>query len=315
MKILVLDKNTTTVNDDIDFSGFNQFGEMVIHENLNEPEAIISAANGVDVIVVNKVYLTEAIINRLPDSVKLIAITATGYDNVDVAAATKRGIKVANVPGYGTNAVSQLVIFLMLSCTIQFVTQLDYMREKGWDKMAGLAIPMHELAGKTLGIIGLGEIGIATARLALAFGMKVVAYNRSVKNIDGIKQLELYEVAKEADFISLNCALTKDTAKIINKEFLTHMKPTAYLINTARGGLIDEVALSLAIKNKQIAGAALDVLSSEPPLADNPLLGLGNVLLTPHIGWAPVEARQRCIDITVANIAAFISKNPLNLLN
>jgi glycerate dehydrogenase len=315
MKILVLDKNTTTVNDDIDFSGFNQFGEMVIHENLNDPEAVINATNGVDVVVVNKVYLTDAIINRLPSSVKLIAITATGYDNVDVTAASKRGIKVANVPGYGTNAVSQLVIFLMLSCAIQFVPQLDYMREKGWDKMAGLAIPMHELAGKTLGIIGLGEIGIATAKLALAFGMKVVAYNRSIKNIDGIKQLELYEVAKYADFISLNCALTKDTAKIINEEFLTHMKPTAYLINTARGGLIDEVALSLAIKNKQIAGAALDVLSSEPPLADNPLLGLGNVLLTPHIGWAPVEARQRCIDITVANIAAFISKNPLNLLN
>ena len=315
MKIVILDKNTTTVNDDIDFSGFEQFGEMVIHENLNEPEAIINATNGGDVIVVNKVYLTEAIISRLADSVKLIAITATGYDNVDVAAASKRGIKVANVPGYGTNAVSQLVIFLMLSCAIQFVPQLDYMRKKGWDKMAGLAIPMHELAGKTLGIIGLGEIGIATAKLALAFGMKVVAYNRSIKNVEGIKQLELYEVAKEADFISLNCALTKDTSKIINEEFLKHMKPAAYLINTARGGLIDETALAFAIKNKQIAGAALDVLSSEPPLPDNPLLGLDNVLLTPHIGWAPVEARQRCIDITVANVAAFVGGEPVNLLN
>lgn len=315
MKILVLDKNTTTVNGDIDFSGFEQLGEMVIHENLNEPEAIINAANGVDVIVVNKVYLTEAIINRLADSVKLIAITATGYDNVDVAAASKRGIKVANVPGYGTNAVSQLAIFLMLSCAIQFVPQLDYMRAKGWDKMAGLAIPMHELAGKTFGIIGLGEIGLATAKLALAFGMRVVAYNRSIKNVDGIRQLELYEVAQEADFISLNCALTKDTAKIIDEKFLKCMKSTAYLINTARGGLVDEEALALAIKNKQIAGAALDVLSSEPPLPDNPLLGLENVLLTPHIGWAPVEARQRCIDITVANVAAFANGKYTNLLN
>lgn len=315
MKILVLDKDTATVNDDISLDGFNQFGEVVVYGNLTDPEKIIALSQDTDIIVVNKVVLNSDLIAGLSSRVKLIAITATGYDNVDILAAASRGIKVANVPGYGTNAVAQLTIFLILACATQFVKQLDYMRDRGWDKLAGLELIMYELSGKTLGIVGLGEIGIAVAKLAQAFGMKVLAYNRSIKEVTGINQVSLMEIAQQSDFVSLHSALNSATAKMIDSTFLSKMKSSAYIINTARGGLIDEDGLICALKNKHIAGAALDVLINEPPLPDNQLLKLDNVILTPHIGWAPVEARQRCIDLTVKNVAGFINGTPSNLLN
>lgn len=315
MKIVILDKKTISFANEVDFSAFQHLGETVIHDNLTNSIDVITATKDAQVIVLNKIVLNASLINQLSSTIKLIAITATGYDNVDVAAATERGIKVCNVPGYGTNAVSQLALFLMLSCAIQFVPQLDYMRNNKWDKQAGLAISMNELAGKTLGVVGLGEIGLAIAKLGLAFGMKVIAYNRSSKNIVDIKQVSLAQLAVESDFVSLSCALNAGTQKLINAEFLAQMKPSAYLINTARGGLIDEAALVTALKDKQIAGAALDVLCDEPPADDNPLLQLDNVILTPHIGWAPIEARQRCLDIAENNINNFLYGDPINLLN
>lgn len=315
MKIVILDQATISCGDEIDFSAFHKLGTTTLYANLSVPSEIITATKDAQVIVLNKVNLDAALIAQLSSTIKLIAITATGYDNVDVAAASLCGIKVCNVPGYGTNAVAQLAVCLMLNCATQFVPQLDYMREQGWNKQAGLAIQMHELAGKTLGVVGLGEIGAAIARLGLALGMQVIAYNRSAKHIADVELVSLEQLAAQADFISLSCALTADTQKIINAEFLAQMKPNAYLINTARGGLIDEAALVAALQNKQIAGAALDVLCAEPPAADHPLLSLANVILTPHIGWAPIEARQRCVDISESNINSFIYGNPLNLLN
>lgn len=315
MNIVILDQATISCGDEIDFSAFHKLGTTTLYANLSAPSEIIAATHDAQVVVLNKVNLDADLIAQLSTTVKLIAITATGYDNVDIAAATKRGIKVCNVPGYGTNAVAQLSVCLMLNCALQFVPQLDYMRKQGWNKQAGLAIQMHELAGKTLGVVGLGEIGTAIARLGLALGMQVIAYNRSAKHIADVELVSLEQLAAQADFVSLSCALTADTQKIINAEFLAQMKPNAYLINTARGGLIDEAALVSALQNKQIAGAALDVLCAEPPAADHPLLSLTNVILTPHIGWAPIEARQRCVDISESNINSFIYGNPLNLLN
>lgn len=315
MNIVILDQATISCGDEIDFSAFHKLGTTTLYANLSTPSEIIAATHDAQVVVLNKVNLDADLIAQLSTTVKLIAITATGYDNVDIAAATKRGIKVCNVPGYGTNAVAQLAVCLMLNCATQFVPQLDYMRKQGWNKQAGLAIQMHELAGKTLGVVGLGEIGTAIARLGLALGMQVIAYNRSAKHIADVELVSLEQLAAQADFISLSCALTADTQKIINAEFLAQMKPSSYLINTARGGLIDEAALVAALQNKQIAGAALDVLCSEPPAVDHPLLSLANVILTPHIGWAPIEARQRCVDISESNINSFIYGNPLNLLN
>lgn len=310
-----MDKNTTTSNDDIDLSKFEQLGEVKTYANLTHDEEIAAATATADVLVLNKVVLNAARINRLPASVKMIAITATGYDNIDVVAATKRGIKVANVPGYGTNAVAQLAIQLILACAIQLPAQINYMHKHGWDKQASLSITMYELAGKTLGVIGLGAIGEAIAKLGQAFGMNIIAYNRTAKAIDGIKMVDLATLAREADFVSLSMALNQHTAKIIDGNFLSQMKSSAYIINTARGGLIDEVALAKVLQNKQIAGAALDVLTNEPPELDNPLLQLDNVLLTPHIGWAPIEARQRCLDITYENVASYFAGRPQNLLN
>lgn len=318
MKILILDRATTASNEkDIDFSGFDKLSETktIIYNNLRNLEEILQVIDGINIIVTNKVALNADLIARLPETVKLIAITATGYDNIDLTAATKHGIKVANVPGYGTNAVSQLAMLFILACSVQFVPQIDYLRKNGWNKAAGLAISMYELAGKTLGIVGLGEIGAAVAKLGLAFDMQIIAYNRSQKNTPNIHQVSLHEVAAESDFISLNCALTVQTKHIVNAEFLSKMKPTAFLINTARGGLIDEEALISALNQKQIAGAALDVMNSEPPARDNPLLSMDNVILTPHIGWAPVETRQRCIDITIENIKNFMNGIKSNLLN
>lgn len=315
MQIVIMDKSTTTSNDDIDLSKFEQLGQVKVYDNLTNDEQITTATANSDVLVLNKIVLDAARIKRLPECVKVIAITATGYDNIDVAAATARGIKVTNVPGYGTNAVAQLAMQLILACAIQLPAQVSYMHKHGWDKQAGLAITMHELAGKTLGVVGLGAIGEAIAKLGQAFGMNVIAYNRTAKAIDGITMVDLATLAREADFVSLSMALNQDTNKIIDSNFLAQMKSSAYVINTARGGLIDEDALINALQTKQIAGAALDVLTSEPPALNNPLLALDNVLLTPHIGWAPIEARQRCLDITYENVASYFAGRPQNLLN
>ncbi len=315
MKITLLDKDTITTTNDIDFTKLSQLGEFDVYSNLNEESKVIEATQDSEIIVLNKVKLTESLISQLSDKVKLIAITATGFDNVDVAAATAKGINVCNVPGYGTASVTQLTFQLMLNLATNFPKQLAALHENGWSKQTALSIPMSELEGKTLGVLGLGNIGLEVARVAHAFNMIVIAYNRTEKYIPYIRQVSLDELAEQSDYISLNCALTKDTQQIINKDFLSKMKPSAYLINTARGGLIDEQALADAIKNKKIAGAGLDVLVNEPPLPDCPLLNLENTILTAHIGWAALEARQRCINITTENIANFIISNPQNLLN
>lgn len=315
MQIVILDKATTTVTDDINFSEFGKFGKVEIYDNLTNECEVIEATKQATVVVLNKVILDAKLLSKLSSSVKLIAITATGYDNVDVKFANQLGILVCNTPGYGTNAVAQLAMMLILSCSTQLIPQVDYLRSSGWNKQAGLSIPMQEIAGKTLGILGLGAIGCAVAKLALAFGMKVIAYNRTPKTMNNITMVSLDELACESDFISLSCALGAENYKIINADFLSKMKVTAYLINTARGGLIDESALLESLQHKQIAGAALDVLAQEPPLSSNQLLQMNNVILTPHIGWAPLEARQRCIDITVENIKNFINGTPSNLIN
>lgn len=316
MKIVIMDKLTTSSTGDIDFSAFYQLGVVEEYDNIyDDVPQILAAAHGADALVINKVQLTQQVIEQLPDSVKIIAISATGYDNIDIAAATRRGIKVANVPGYGTNAVAQLAIHLILSCATKFTQQLAYMSSYGWDKLAGLAIPMHELAGKTLGVVGMGAIGQKITQLAQAFDMQVVAHNRTQHPINGVEYLSLLELAQKSDFVSLSCALNDTTRYMINSQFFEHMKPSAYLINTARGGLVDEDALIQALERKQLAGAGLDVLLNEPPRADNPLLSMSNVILTPHIGWAPIEARQRCLDITCTNIAQFMNGQAQNLVN
>lgn len=313
MQIVILDSDTC--GSGLDFSAFSKLAPTIIHANLTQADDILAAVAETSVIVVNKAILDAKLIQQLPDSVRLIAVSATGYDNIDINAAAARNIRVANTPGYGTNAVAQMTMALILNCATQLTTQVKLLRDTGWNKEEGLSIPMSELAGKTLGVVGLGAIGSRVAELALAFGMKVLAYTRTAKNLDNIEEVSLAELAACADYVSLHCALTQENRELINHEFLAKMKPSAFIINTARGGLIDENALIEALQNKLIAGAALDVLTTEPPLRDNPLLAMPNVIVTPHIAWGPLESRQRCLDITESNIASFMYGEAQNLIN
>lgn len=314
MKIVILDKNTTTSNNDVSFTKFNQFGEVSIYENLINPEQIIDACQNTDIIIINKILMNRELIQKLPLSVKLIAITATGYDNVDIIAANERNILVCNTPGYGTRAVAQLTMQMILALSFNFKRQIQHVNAYGWDKSVALSLPMQELYGKTLGIVGTGEIGQEVIKIASSFGMQIVAYNRTPRIIDNAKFVTLNKLMEQSDFISLNMALNHDTRGIINKELISKMKPSAFIINTARGGLIDELALIHALQNNKIAGAGLDVLTQEPPTSNNPLLNMDNVIITPHIAWAPVETRQRCIDIVYDNIKKFISGAPQNII-
>ena len=313
MQIVILDSDTC--GSGVDFSAFGKLAPTIIHPNLMQPDEILAAVADASVIVVNKAVLDAKLIQQLPASVRLIAVSATGYDNVDIIAAAARKIRVANTPGYGTNAVAQMTLALILNCATQLTTQVALLRDAGWNKEEGLSIPMSELAGKTLGVVGLGAIGSRVAELALAFDMQVIAYTRTVKDLDNVEEVSLAELAVRSDYVSLHCALNQENSGLINRELLAKMKPTAFIINTARGGLIDEIALIEALQNKLIAGAALDVLIAEPPAKDNPLLVMPNVIVTPHIAWGPLEARQRCLDITESNIASFIYGEPQNLLN
>ena len=313
MQIVILDSDTC--GSGLDFSAFSKLAPTIIHGNLTQPDEILAAVAEASIIVVNKAVLDAKLIQQLPDSIRLIAVSATGYDNIDINAAAARNIRVVNTPGYGTNAVAQMTLALILNCATQLTTQVSLLRNAGWNKEEGLSIPMSELAGKTLGIVGLGAIGSRVAELALAFDMQVIAYTRTTKDLDDVKEVSLAELAARSDYVSLHCALSQENSGFINHEFLAKMKPSAFIINTARGGLIDESALVDALQNKLIAGAALDVLTTEPPAKDNPLLTMSNVIVTPHIAWGPLEARQRCLDITESNIASFIYGEPQNLLN
>ncbi|MBX9597817.1 MAG: glycerate dehydrogenase [Burkholderiales bacterium] len=313
MQIVILDNDTR--GSGLDFSAFSKLAPTIIHGDLMQANEILAAVADASVIVANKAVLDAKLIQQLPDSVRLIAVSATGYDNIDINAAAARNIRVVNAPGYGTNAVAQMTLALILNCATQLTTQVSLLRDVGWSKEESLSIPMSELAGKTLGIVGLGAIGSRVAELALAFGMQVIAYTRTAKDLDDVEEVNLAELAARSDYVSLHCALSHENSRLINREFLAKMKSSAFIINTARGGLIDESALVDALQRKIIAGAALDVLTNEPPAKDHPLLTMPNVIVTPHIAWGPLESRQRCLDITESNIASFIYGEAQNLLN
>jgi len=317
-RITFLDTATTT-RGDLDFSALSALGELTGHETTATQE-ILSHAKGAQVLISNKVPLSQETIAQLPE-LKLILVAATGYNIIDLEAASARGIPVCNVAGYSTNSVAQHVFSLLLNL-VTSVHLYDRTISQWPDSpiFTSLEHPVSELAGKTFGIIGLGEIGKAVASLAEAFGMIVQVYQRpGSKNA---LRPDLLRLAPEAffqtcDVISLHCPLTETTAKIINETSLAQMKPSALLINTGRGPLIDEPALAAALQNGVIAGAGLDVLSQEPPTPDNPLLKRkgNNLLLTPHTAWSTLEARQRLLTGLVNNLRAFLAGTPTNRVN
>lgn len=317
MNIVVLDGYTLNPGD-LSWEGLESLGNVTIYDR-TPTEAIVERAKGADIVLTNKTPLRASVLEQLPE-LKYIGVLATGYDVVDTAEAAKRGITVTNVPAYSTDSVAQLVFALLLELCQQVGLHNEAVRRGEWTSCPDFSFwntPLVELAGKTLGVVGIGGIGEKVAVIGQAFGMNVIATNRSGKRpgIDGVRLVTLEELFQEADVVTLHCPLTPDTEGLIQTSTLSQMKRTAFLINTGRGKLIREGDLADALNAGTIAGAGLDVLSSEPPAANNPLLSARNCIITPHVGWATFEARGRLMNVAVSNVAAFAAGSPVHVVN
>ena len=317
MKIVVLDGFAMNPGD-LSWKGLSDLGECQLYDR-TKPEDVFDRISDAEIIITNKVVIDKPLINKLP-TLKYIGVTATGYNVVDVQAAKEQNIVVTNIPAYSTDSVAQLVFSHILNVANRVELHANTVKAGDWTVNPDFAYwksPQLELAGKTIGIVGFGRIGQKVAEIAKAFGMNVIFQNRSPKtNIpEGMKQKTLAEVFAKSDFVSLNCPLSDENNAFVNRSLLETMKPTAVLINTGRGGLINEADLAEALNTGKIAGACLDVLSTEPPSAQNPLITAKNCFITPHIAWATFEARQRLMNITVDNIRNYLTGNPLNVVN
>lgn len=314
MKIVVLDGYAANPGD-LSWDGMKALGECVIYER-TAPEQVLERAAGAEVVLTNKVVITAEHIAALPD-LKYIGVLATGYNIVDVEAASNRGIVVTNIPAYSTDSVAQMVFAHILNICLQVQHYTEEVRNGRWTSSPDFCFwdtPLMELSGKKLGIVGLGHTGSATARIAIGFGMQVCAYTSKshFQLIPEIKKMELDELFRECDIVSLHCPLNEQTRGMVNAARLKTMKPTAVLINTGRGPLVNEQDLADALNNGTIYAAGVDVLSQEPPRADNPLLHARNCFITPHIAWASGEARQRLMQIAVDNLNGYITGKVVN---
>lgn len=315
-KIVFLNSARLDFDQLLDFREIAELGTLTNYMDSSEEE-ILEKVAGQNIIITKELPLNGKIIDQFPSSVRLICEAGTGYNNIDLDAAHRKGIAVCNVPGYSTEAVAQLVITFMLNFSSSMVRQQEMIRNKDFTNFTShLQVPHYEIQGKTLGIIGVGTIGKQVMKIACALGMKILTYSRTAKVYEDshIKSVSLEELLRKSDFVSIHTPLTTETKHLINKNRLNLMKPSAFLINTSRGGLINEKDLITALQNKVIKGAALDVLEQEPPELDNPLLFMNNVILTPHIGWKCLESRQRLIKILSDNISAFIQGRAVNIV-
>ncbi len=313
MEIVITDGFTLNPGD-LSWEGIDALGSMQYYDRTSQVEVIDRCYNAA-IIVTNKTIINAAVINAATQ-LKMIAVTATGYNNIDIAVAKKRGIVVCNVPGYGTSSVAQQTFSLLLQLTNHVginaasVANGEWVTAKDWCYSIK---PIIELKDKVLGIIGMGKIGRQVAAIAKAFGMEVIYFGGKEK-AGTARQVNMYELFMQSDVISLHCPQTTDNHAFVNKEILELMKPSSFLINTARGTLINEKDLAQALQQNRIAGAALDVLSTEPPVKSNPLIGLQNCIITPHNAWISVEARRRMLKTTIENIQAFIMGKPQNVV-
>lgn len=314
MKIVITDGFTLNPGD-LSWDKFESIGEVEYYDR-SQANEILQRVKDADVIVTNKTPLFAEIIQQCA-RLKVIAVTATGYNIVDVAAAKAKKIIVCNVPEYGTHSVAQHAIALLLELANRVNVNNQSVHEGGWSSSVDWSyskLPIIELKDKVLGIVGLGRIGNQTAKIAEALGMKLIFFRGNPKGVDA-KEVSLEELFKQSDFISLHCPLRPDNEKFVNHELLSHMKVTAFLINTSRGQLIDEEALGAALKKGSIAGAALDVLSKEPPPKDHPLIGLDNCIITPHTAWLSKEARTRILDTSFENVQRALKGEPQNVVS
>lgn len=284
---------------------------------VTEQDQILERVQGMDVVVTKEMPVSGETIAQFPDSVKLICEAGTGYNNIDIEAARAKGITVCNIPAYSTERVAHTAIMMILNLSSTMQVQQAMLTKGDRSNFTKCLQVNHvEVNGKILGVIGAGTIGREVIKVAQALGMKILAYTRTPRaDEENLKYVSLEELLKESDYISLHCPLTPQTRHIINKDTIAMMKPTAFVINTGRGALIDEPALIEALQKGQIAGAGLDVQETEPPAQDNPLYDMPNVILTPHMGWKGLETRQRLVAILAANIKGFIEGKPQNVVS
>ncbi len=315
MKIVVLDGVTVSRNDLL-WTALEEYGDVVVYDHTADEEAV-ERCRDAEIVLTNKVVMDAEVIAALP-RLKYIGVLATGYNVVDLKAASARGIVVTNIPAYSTQSVAQMVFAHLLNV----VNRVDYYAERNregqWCDCGSFCYLEHnlfELAGKRIGLIGLGNIGMEVARIASAFGMEIVAVTSKRGELPyGIRSVTQEELFAESDVVSLHCPLTESNREFINAELLRTMKPSAILVNTGRGGLVNEKELADALNNDVIAAYCADVLGVEPPQRDNPLLSAHNCYLTPHIAWATREARMRLMDICMENIKAFLAGKPVNVV-
>lgn len=318
MKIVILDGYTLNPGD-LSWEGLKNLGDLTIHDR-TAPADVVSRSKDAEIVFTNKTPVNAAALEHLP-KLKYIGVLATGYNIVDVDAAKKLGIIVANVPGYGTSSVVQMTFALLLELTLHVQRHSDSVRDGKWSRSADFCFwdfPLVELAGKTIGIIGMGHIGGKVADVATAFDMKVVGNSRTRTDQSHRKNFrwaEIPDLLVTSDVVSIHCPLFPETRGLINKENLALMKKTAFLLNTSRGPIVVDEDLADALNSDLIAGAGIDVLSTEPPPAGNPLFTAKNCIITPHISWATKEARARLMDIAVANLKAFLADKPVNIVN
>jgi glycerate dehydrogenase len=314
MQIVITDGYTLNPGD-LSWDAFEKIAEVKYYDRTALHE-ITERCREATVIITNKTPVNAETINAA-ENLKLVTVTATGYNIVDVVAAKQRGVTVCNVPEYGTDSVAQHTIALLLELTNHVGMHKQSVLVAEWQNSADWSYtkaPLTELSGKTLGIVGFGRIGQKVAVIAHSLGMRIIFYNPS-KQSDFAKSVSLQDLFIQSDVVSLHCPLKPDNREFVNKDLLSLIKPTSFLINTSRGQLINEQDLAEALTQKKLAGAALDVLSTEPPVNGNPLIGLPNCIITPHIAWVSFEARQRLMNTTLVNVRVALAGHPQNVVN
>ena len=320
MKIVILDSFTTNPGD-LSWEFLNKYSDDIMIYPRTSKEDVIKRAKGAEILIINKTVLGQDELNKLAPELKYIGLQSTGYNVVDLKAATKNGVTVYNIPSYSTNAVAQLVFSFILQFTNKVNLHSESVYNGEWTECLDFCYwkaPLSELDGKTIGIIGFGSIGQRVAEIAEVFGMKVFFTSKSIKDTGKFKtarQVDLDTLLGKSDFVTCHCPLTDETTGLINLDNLRKMKKSAVLINTSRGPVVNENDLSYALNNDIIAGAGLDVLGEEPPKADNPMFKAKNCYITPHIAWASKETRARLINILDSNIEHFLSGNTQNKVN
>lgn len=317
MKIVILDGYSVNPGD-LSWDTLKDLGELKVYDRTAADEVTERAADA-DALFTNKVIIDERVMASLP-KLKYIGVLATGYNVVDVKAASNRGITVTNVPAYSTDSVVQMTLAHILNLTNQVAYYAEQNRNGRWSRAEDFCYwdePVNELAGRTLGVVGLGNIGSKVAKVAAALGMDVFAYTsrNSASLPPGIQKATFTGLLGISDILTLHCPLTEKTYNMINRETISYMKRGALLINTGRGPLVDENAVAEALESGQLGGYGADVMVEEPPRADNPLFTAPNAYITPHIAWASISARKRLVSIAVANLKAFVDGSPVNVIN